>query len=89
MSRLGLGLVDEISSDLRPPLTVVKGCVETVLSNWDALHAREREELLTAALRGADELVASMTALEARLAAVEDALGTGRAGAPIALDEED
>ena len=37
MSELGLSILDEVSNDLRSPLTVVKGCVETVLANWDEL----------------------------------------------------
>jgi K+-sensing histidine kinase KdpD len=71
---LGLGLVDEVSNDLRPPLTVIKGCVETVLLSWDQLEGAQRKELLTAALEGAEELVTSMEALEARLQAVDAAL---------------
>lgn len=74
MSALGLRLIDEVSHDLRPPVAVIKGCLETVLSNWDLLDASQREELLAAALRSADELVSGVEMLEARLEAVERAL---------------
>jgi K+-sensing histidine kinase KdpD len=73
MGALGLSLVDEVSQDLRPPLTIVKGCLETVLSNWDVLDATQRSELLKAALKSADDLTASVELLEARLLAVEQA----------------
>jgi K+-sensing histidine kinase KdpD len=73
MGALGLSLVDEVSHDLRPPLTIVKGCLETVLSNWDVLDATQRSELLKAALKSADDLTASVELLEARLLAVEQA----------------
>jgi K+-sensing histidine kinase KdpD len=74
MTRLGLGLVDEVTNDLRPPLTVVKGSLETVLSNWEVLDASQREELLGAALKSANELASGVEMLEARLGAVEQAL---------------
>jgi K+-sensing histidine kinase KdpD len=73
VSGLGLKLIDEVSNDLRPPITVIKGCVETVLSNWHQLDPEARDELLGAALHGADELVVSLEALEARLEAVDRA----------------
>jgi K+-sensing histidine kinase KdpD len=76
VSALGLSLVDEVSQDLRPPLTIVKGCLETVLSNWDALDVSQRSELLGAALKSADDLTASIELLEARLLAMERASGT-------------
>jgi K+-sensing histidine kinase KdpD len=76
VSALGLSLVDEVSQDLRPPLTIVKGCLETVLSNWDALDVSQRSELLGAALKSADDLTASIELLEARLLAIERASGT-------------
>jgi K+-sensing histidine kinase KdpD len=80
MGALGLSLVDEVSQDLRPPLTIVKGCLETVLSNWDVLDATQRSELLKAALKSADDLTASVELLEARLLAVEQArAAVGRA----------
>jgi K+-sensing histidine kinase KdpD len=72
MSELGLSILDEVSNDLRSPLTVVKGCVETVLANWDELDRSERDELLGAALNSAEELVVSVEALEARLQVVDD-----------------
>jgi K+-sensing histidine kinase KdpD len=88
MTRLGLGLVDEVTNDLRPPLTVIKGCLETVLANWDTLDDAQREELLSAALKGADDLVAGVGMLEARLEAVERALGGEGTAIPpsLALD---
>jgi K+-sensing histidine kinase KdpD len=86
VSALGLKLIDEVSTDLRPPVTVIKGCLETVLSNWDLLDGSQRQELLATALKGADELVAGVEMLEARLEAVERALdGHGTASA-IRLD---
>lgn len=84
MGALGLSLVDEVSQDLRPPLTIVKGCLETVLSNWQVLDATQRSELLKAALKSADDLTASVELLEARLLAVEQGRGAG--GPAIALD---
>lgn len=84
MGALGLSLVDEVSQDLRPPLTIVKGCLETVLSNWQVLDATQRSELLKAALKSADDLTASVELLEARLLAVEQARGA--VGPAIALD---
>ena len=78
MSQLGLGLADEVSNDLRQPITVIKGCVETVLSRWDDLVPAQRRELLSAALQGADHLVLSLEALEARLEAVDQALEDSR-----------
>ncbi|HEX2235771.1 MAG TPA: hypothetical protein VHK89_05810 [Actinomycetota bacterium] len=84
MSALGLSLVDEVSQDLRPPLTIVKGCLETVLSNWDALDGSQRSELLGAALKSADDLTASIELLEARLLAIEKA--SGRSISSIVLD---
>jgi K+-sensing histidine kinase KdpD len=87
MSDLGLQLVDEVSNDLRPPATIIKGCLETVLSNWDLLDASQRAELLNAALKGADELIVGVEMLEARMQAVERALdGHGPGHAPITLD---
>jgi hypothetical protein len=73
VSELGFGLVDEVTNDLRQPLTVIRGCVGTVLENWDRLDTAEREEMLAAALRGADDLVVYLDGLEARLEAVERA----------------
>ena len=81
MSQLGLGLADEVSNDLRQPITVIKGCVETVLSRWDDLVPTQRRELLNAALQGADHLVLSLEALEARLEAVDQALEESRVDA--------
>ena len=81
MSQLGLGLADEVSNDLRQPITVIKGCVETVLSRWDDLVPAQRRELLNAALQGADHLVLSLEALEARLEAVDQALEESRVDA--------
>jgi len=78
VSQLGLGLADEVSNDLRQPITVIKGCVETVLSRWDDLVPDQRWELLNAALQGADHLVLSLEALEARLEAVDQALEESR-----------
>ncbi len=86
MSGLGLRLIDEVSNDLRPPLTVIKGCAETVLSNWEELDPGERDELLGAALRGADELVVSIEALESRLEAVDRALEGAPRPKPISLE---
>lgn len=79
MSDLGLGLVDEVSNDLRQPITVIKGCVETVMSRWDDLGPAQRRELLGTALEGADHLVLSLEALEARLEAVDQAIDEARA----------
>jgi K+-sensing histidine kinase KdpD len=76
VSQLGMGLADEVSNDLRQPITVIKGCVETVLSRWDDLEPSQRRELLAAALQGADHLVVSLEALEARLEAVDQAMGS-------------
>ncbi len=86
LSQLGLGLVDEVSNDLRQPITVIKGCVETVLSRWDELDPAQRRELLGAALEGTDHLVLSLEALEARLEAVDQAIGEARAAAHVELD---
>ena len=69
-----MGLADEVSNDLRQPITVIKGCVETVLARWDELGPGQRRELLGAALQGADHLVVSLEALEARLEAVDQAI---------------
>ncbi|MFN2490518.1 MAG: hypothetical protein ABR529_12425 [Actinomycetota bacterium] len=89
MSGLGLRLVDEVSNDLRFPITVVKGCVETVRNNWEVLDAEGREELLSAALKSADELIVSVEALEARLEVIDQALAARNfAPRPISLDEE-
>ena len=79
LSDLGFGLVDEVSNDLRQPITVIKGCVETVMSRWDDLGPAQRRELLGAALEGADHLVLSLEALEARLEAVDQAIDEARA----------
>ena len=38
-------------------LTVVKGCVATLLNNWDRLTEKDREQLLQAALRKTEDLV--------------------------------
>ena len=76
MSDLGLNLVDEVSSDLRPPLGAIRGCVAAVLSEWDALDDARREELLASALEGANELAACLQALEARLEAIDRARAT-------------
>ena len=73
-----MGLADEVSNDLRQPITVIKGCVETVLSRWDELGPGQREELLSAALQGTDHLVVSLEALEARLEAVDLAMSDAR-----------
>ena len=78
-------LADEVSQDLRPPLTVIRGCLETVVSHWDVLDATQRAELLDAALKGAEDLACSVEMLEARLVAVQRSLDE-RAPAAIALD---
>jgi K+-sensing histidine kinase KdpD len=87
MTNLGLRLVDEVSDDLRTPITIIKGCIETVLANPDQLDASQRDELLRSALRGADHLVATVQALEARLEAADhQLLQRALDRAPITLD---
>ena len=73
-----MGLADEVSNDLRQPITVIKGCVETVLSRWDELSPVQRKELLSAALQATDHLVVSLEALEARLDVVDLAMSDVR-----------
>ena len=76
---LGLSLVDEMSSDLRPPLRAVKAYLETLWVNWKVLDPAQRDELLSSALRRADELEYTVAALEARLQAADRALDRDRA----------
>jgi hypothetical protein len=67
---LGLRLVDEVVHELWAPLRACKVCIETLLANWELLDPSQRDELLAAALKRADELEYSLQALEARLEAV-------------------
>jgi hypothetical protein len=69
METLGLGLADEVATDVRPPLHVIASCVEALAASWDLLDAPCRAELLAAALRSARELDSSLQGLEARLEA--------------------
>jgi hypothetical protein len=66
---LGLTIVDEVASDLLPPLRAVKAYIETLWVNWELLDPAQREELLCSALRRSDELEYAIHALEARLEA--------------------
>jgi signal transduction histidine kinase len=45
-----------VSNELRTPLTAVKGCVDTVLGDWEQLDDDGRRELLERASTDADEL---------------------------------
>lgn len=68
---LGMRLSDEVSGDLRPPLRAFKAYLETLMANWDLLDPSQRDELLVAALKRADELEVNIQALEARLEAAD------------------
>jgi K+-sensing histidine kinase KdpD len=69
---LGLRLVDEVAHELWAPLRACKACIETLLANWELLDPSQRDELLAAALKRADELEYSLQALEARIEAVDE-----------------